>query len=160
MMPSFTERTFTDTKRVRECPAVSPRQYWSWDGGTADGQVRSSSARPALAPWTKARISSDSRMRAGLSGSVDWRRATRPPGSFLASRQEPPLSLQGLRQPSAPRLAAGMPLRICSLCMSGLLDDLAQDGHGVLGGGGLGAHAVERLGVAGRLVGLVQVVGA
>jgi len=53
----------------------------------------------------------------GLSGSVDWRRAIRPPGSFLASRQEPPLSLQGLRQPSGPRLAAGMPLRTGSSCI-------------------------------------------
>jgi hypothetical protein len=51
-------------------------------------------------------------------------------------------------------------LRIGSSCISGLLDDLAQDGDSVLGGGGLSAHAIQRLGVAGCLVGLVQVVGA
>jgi hypothetical protein len=34
-------------------------------------------------------------MRAGLAGSVDWRRATLPAGSFLASRQAPPQAFDG-----------------------------------------------------------------
>src|ERR1700722_8120019 len=97
-----------------------------------------SSARPVLAPSMKARISPGSRMRAGLAGSVDWRRATWPPGSFLASRPDPPLSLQGLTQPARPRAAAGMPLR---MCMSGLLEDLMQDLDRLVGRGGLGGHA-------------------
>jgi hypothetical protein len=45
----------------------------------------------ALAPRTKARISFGSSIRAGPCGPVDWRSATRPPGSFLASRRPPPL---------------------------------------------------------------------
>src|SRR6266567_6042039 len=108
-----------------------------------------SSARPALAPSMKARISFGSRMRAGLFGSVDWRSATRPPGSFLASRQSPPLSLHGLVQPSGPRLAAGIPLRAGSGDMRGsvLLQDVPQDGDGLVRGGRLGGHPVQGFGV-------------
>src|SRR5260370_15458970 len=105
-------------------------------------------------------ISWGSRIRAGLPGSVDWRSATRPPGSFLASRQAPPLSLHGLRQPSAPRAAAGMPLRMGLVSMSGLLQDVAEHGEGLAGGGGLGAHAVDRLDIGGRLGGGGYFVGA
>src|SRR5450759_1746069 len=108
----------------------------------------------------KARISLGSRMSAGPTGSVDWRSATLPPASFLASRQEPPLSLHGLTQPSVPRSAAGMPLRMCSVSISGLLHDVAEDAISPLGCCGLCADVVESLGVPGRFLGLVQVVGA
>src|SRR5450755_4938280 len=104
----------------------------------------------------KARISSGCRMRAGLRGSVDWRRATWPLGSVLASRQEPPLGLlQGRVQPSGPRSAAGMPLWMS--CMSVLLAGVAEDPGGLGGGGGLGAEPVEGLGVGGDLVWFVEV---
>jgi hypothetical protein len=77
----------------------------------------SQSARPALAPWTKARISWGSRIRAGLSGSVDWRNATWPPGSYprqpvservriIADR----IAARGLEVNRAPR--GGMPGQI------------------------------------------------
>jgi hypothetical protein len=57
----------------------------------------------------------------------------------------------------APRLAPavwaevgrGMPLRMCSGWISGFLHDVVQDGDGVIRGGGLGAHAVQRFGVPG-----------
>src|SRR6266545_1444816 len=152
--PSFAIWTLTDTYRVRECPQVSTSPPGM---AVVSGQVRRSSPRPVLAPLTNARISSGCRMRAGLSGSLDWRRATRPPESFLASRQEP-WSLHGLRQPSWPRSAARMPL--CMWFMSCLLQDVAEGVDRVLRWCGLGAHPVERLGVAGCFLGLVQVVGA
>src|SRR5260370_42374941 len=106
----------------------------------------------------KARISLGSRIRAGPAGSVDWRRATRPPGSFLASRQSPPLEpLQGLAHPSAPRSVAGMPLR---MFMVRSPSRSCGGFPGVLAGGGLGADAVQGLDVDGGLLWLVDVVGA
>src|ERR1017187_8137890 len=102
-----------------------------------------------------ARISPGSRMRAGPTGSADWRRATRPRGSFLASSREPPFGLlHGFRQPSGPRSAADIPLRI--FCMSDLLAGVAEYLHGVPGGGGPCADPVQGMHVGGRILGFVD----
>ena len=85
-----------------------PCLRWLSRRGSGGSQASRSSARPALAPLTNAAISLGSRISAGPPGSVDWRSATRPPGSFLASRQSPPLEpLQGLAQPSAAEVGCG-----------------------------------------------------
>src|ERR1022692_4270851 len=129
MTPFFLE---ADIRGHGRCPWLSADVT-----GACSGQVSRSSARPALAPSMKARISAGSRIRAGLAGSADWRSAIWPPGSFLASRQEPPLSLHGLRQPPGPRSAAGIPLRAGSGDMRGsvLLQDVSEDGDGLVMGG-------------------------
>src|SRR5882757_2235487 len=118
-------------------------------------QETSRSAWPDSQPWAKTSSSIWVKISAGPSGSVDWRTANRPSGSFLTSTQLPPLlPLHGLCQPSEPSVRTALCMRFTYL---ELLANAAEKFRGALYGQGLRTHPVQRLPEVRDVVVLVEV---